>query len=103
TRDDDAARAVACALEMQLAMESVNLQNQSEGLPPVEMGIAVHTGSVVVGNIGSQERTKYGVVGPAVNLTGRIESYTVGGQVLISDATLRDVGDVVSVAGRMEI
>jgi len=103
TRDDDAERAVACALEMQLAMESVNHQNQAEGLPPVEMGIAVHTGSVVVGNIGSQERTKYGVVGPTVNLTGRIESYTVGGQILVSEETLKDVGDVASVSGRMEI
>jgi adenylate cyclase len=103
SRDDDARRAVACAVDMQLAMEAVNRQNQEEGLPPVEMGIAINTGSVVVGNIGSQERTKYGVVGPTVNLTGRIESYTVGGQILISDATLRDVEDVVTVAGRMEI
>jgi adenylate cyclase len=104
SRDDDARRAVACAVDMQLAMEAVNRQNQEEGLPSVEMGIAINTGPVVVGNIGSQERTKYGVVGPTVNLTGRIESYTVGGQVLISDATLRDVGDdVVTLAGRMEI
>jgi class 3 adenylate cyclase len=103
SRDDDARRAVACALDMQLAMDAVNRQNQDEGLPTVEMGIAVHTGPVVVGNIGSQERTKYGVVGPTVNLTGRIESYTVGGQILISDETRREVADVVSVAGRMEV
>jgi len=103
SRDDDARRAVACALDMQLAMEAVNRQNQDEGLPTVEMGIAVHTGPVVVGNIGSQERTKYGVVGPTVNLTGRIESYTVGGQVLISEETRKQVEAVVSVAGRQEV
>ena len=103
SRDDDGRRALACAIEMQLAMEDVNRQNQLEGLPRVEMGIAVHTGPVVVGNIGSQERTKYGVVGPTVNLTGRIESYTVGGQILISDETCREGGEAVSVDGRMEV
>jgi adenylate cyclase len=103
SRDDDALRAVACAIDMQLAMEAVNRQNEADGLPPVEMGIAVHTGPVVVGNIGSQERTKYAVVGPTVNLTGRIESYTVGGQILISDETRRAVGDVVAVSDRLEI
>jgi adenylate cyclase len=103
TRDDDARRALACGIEMQLAMADVNRQNQEEGLPTVEMGIAIHTGPVVVGNIGSQERTKYGVVGPTVNLTGRIESYTVGGQILISDETYRECSDVVTVAGSREV
>jgi class 3 adenylate cyclase len=97
SRDDDARRAVACAVSMQRAMEGVNAQLASEGLPRIEMGIAVHTGNVVVGNIGSQKRTKYGIVGPPVNLTGRIESYTVGGQVLVSEATLQEAGPIVSV------
>jgi class 3 adenylate cyclase len=82
-RGDDARRAVACALAMQKGMERVNRQNREEGLPAVEMGIAVHTGDVVVGNIGSEKRAKYGAVGSHVNLTARIESYTCGGQVLI--------------------
>ena len=73
-RDDDAERAVACAMAMQLAMAGVNAQNRAEGLPEVEMGIGIHTGEVVVGNIGSDKRTKYGVVGSHVNLTNRIES-----------------------------
>jgi adenylate cyclase len=78
-RDDDAERAVACAMAMQLALAGVNAQNRAAGLPEVEMGIGIHTGEVVVGNIGSDRRTKYGVVGSHVNLTARIESYTVGG------------------------
>ena len=53
------------------------------------MGIGIHTGEVVVGNIGSEKRTKYGAVGPSVNLAARIEANTVGGQILISESTHR--------------
>jgi len=93
-REDDAARAVACAVEMQLAMEKVNDQARAEGLPALEMGVGLNTGEVVVGNIGSELRSKYAVVGHHVNLTGRIESFTVGGQILASEYTVDAVGDV---------
>ncbi|MGH8060283.1 MAG: response regulator, partial [Candidatus Entotheonellia bacterium] len=102
-REDHAQRAVACAMAMQLAMTSVNAENRREGLPEVEMGIGVNTGEVVVGNIGSHKRTKYGVVGSHVNLTSRIESYTVGGQILISEATLQEAGPLVSVKAQMQV
>jgi len=102
-RPDDAGRAVACAVEMQAAIQVLNRRNETEGLPRLEMGIAIHTGEVIVGNIGSLRRTKYGVVGSAVNHAGRIESFTVGGQVLISDATLRESGDGVRVGSRLAI
>jgi adenylate cyclase len=102
-REDDAERAVVCGMAMQLAMAGVNAQNRAEGLPEVEMGIGIHTGEVVVGNIGSDKRAKYGVVGSHVNLTARIESYTVGGQVLISEATRREIGPIIKVAGQIEV
>ncbi len=91
--EDHPERAVACALAMQLAMDAVNDTLRAQGLPALEMGIGVHTGEVVVGNIGSQKRAKYGVVGSHVNLTSRIETYTVGGQVLISQSSASEVGD----------
>jgi adenylate cyclase len=100
---DHAQRAVACAVAMQLAMASVNAQNRHDGLPEVEMGIGVNTGEVVVGNIGSHKRAKYGVVGTHVNLTARIESYTVGGQILISETALQEVGSILRIAQQMEI
>jgi len=102
-RPDDAHRAVACAVRMQAALQELNRKNASEGLPRLEMGIAVHTGEVIVGNIGSERRTKYGVVGSAVNHAGRIESFTVGGQVLISEATLRETGETAVVGSRLAI
>jgi adenylate cyclase len=55
----------------------------------------VHTGEVVVGNIGSTKRAKYGLVDSPVNLTSRIESYTVGGQVLVSHTTIAELPDQV--------
>jgi adenylate cyclase len=88
-RPDDPLRAVACAVEMQLAMTSVNERNRRSGYPEVALGVGINTGEVTVGNIGSQKRIKYAVVGRAVNLTARIESYTVGGQIFISESTLR--------------
>ena len=102
-REDDAERAVACAVAMQLAMSSVNAQNSKEDLPEIEMGIGIHTGQVVVGNIGSLERMKYDVIGSQVNLTSRIQSNTVGGQILISEATRQDVGPILKLGKQMEI
>jgi len=86
--EDGAQRAVQCALEMQKAMGGVNEHNQERGWPEIEMGIALHSGEVVVGNIGSTKRSKYAVVGRTVNLTARIESFSVGGQVLVSPALI---------------
>ncbi|ETR65597.1 MAG: hypothetical protein OMM_14002, partial [Candidatus Magnetoglobus multicellularis str. Araruama] len=96
-KDDDAKRSVACALEMQLAMHVVNQKISELGFPELELGIGLNTGEVVVGNIGSRFRTKYGLIGSNVNLTARIESYSIGGQVLISDNTLKACGDILIV------
>jgi len=103
TRDDDAERAVACAIAMQLRMEDINVRHRQAGLPDVEMGIGIHTGEVVVGHIGSQQRTKYGVVGSAMNLTGRIESYTTGGQILISPTTYVETAALLTVSHQMTV
>lgn len=91
--DDHARRAVACAREMQQAMVRVNARNREAGLPEVATGIGINTGEVIVGNIGSEKRSKYGVVGSHVNLASRIESLTAGGQVMISERTRALCGD----------
>ena len=102
-KEDDAQRAVACAVQMQLAMAAVNEQNREDNLPEIEMGIGLHTGPVVVGNIGSSERMKYGVVGSHVNLTSRIQSHTLGGQILVSEVTRREVGAILKIGKQMEV
>ncbi len=84
-----AEEAVAAAIGMQAAMSKVNQWNAKKGYPRLEMGIGLNTGDMIVGNVGSKKRMKYGVVGDQVNLCGRIESYTIGGQVLISPS-MRD-------------
>jgi adenylate cyclase len=85
---DHAERAVACAIAMQNAMAEVNAKLAERSLPPLEMGIGLNTGEVVVGNVGSERRTKYGVIGRHVNLVSRIESFTTGGQILAADSTV---------------
>jgi adenylate cyclase len=102
-RPDDAARAVACAVEMQLAMKQVNEWNRDRGFPPMAMGIGLNWGEVIVGNIGSQRRAKYGVVGRNVNVASRIEQCTVGSQILISESTRERCGDLLRIDGKMEL
>ncbi len=95
--DDHAVRAVACATAMQLGMANVNAETRPLGVRDLEMGIGLHTGDVIVGNIGSMRRAKYAAVGSHVNLVGRIESSTVGGQILAS----RDVVDAARSIARL--
>ena len=76
-------RAITCALKLQTAMETENLAEP--GYPPLHMGIGLHAGEVVVGNIGSESRAKYGIIGSAVNLTHRIQGQAQGGEVVVSE------------------
>jgi class 3 adenylate cyclase/HAMP domain-containing protein len=101
--EDHPARAVACALRMQAAMDELNAENEADGFPRLAMGIGVNTGIVVVGNIGSERRTKYSVVGSDVNFAARMEGFALAGQVLISAATYGKVKDLVEVRNELEV
>ncbi len=102
-RDDDADRAVNCALAMQAAMVDINALNVADGFPAVYTGIAINTGDVIAGNIGSERRSKYGFVGHPMNVTSRIEDVTRGGEILISDSTLTSLKGEFSVGRSEEI
>jgi class 3 adenylate cyclase len=99
---DHAEQAVACGIEIQRAREARNQETRERGWPRLEMGIGVDTGAAVVGNTGSVRRIKYGVVGHVVNSAARIESLTVGGQMLVSEATRAALGDRLVVQGPFE-
>jgi class 3 adenylate cyclase len=95
---DHAERAAASALAMQRAMADLNQEHAERGRPRFEMGIGINTGEAVVGNIGSEQRAKYAVVGAAVNLAARVEGCTVGGQIFLSPATYERLRDIAEVA-----
>ena len=101
--DYHASDAVAAAVAMQKQMKAINEWNRDRNFPILAMGIGINTGEVIVGNIGSEKRTKYGVVGSHVNLCGRIESYTVGGQILISPQTRSMISCDLDVAQELEV
>jgi len=100
---DRAQRAIACAIAMQNAMAEVNEKNRNNGLPELETGIGLHDTEVIVGNIGSSKRIKYSVVGSGVNMASRIESYTVGGQILISESVRKEASGILRIDGQREV
>jgi class 3 adenylate cyclase len=81
---DTAQRCVRCALAMHTAMDLLNRQLAARDLPALHMGIGINSGPVVVGNIGSETRKKYGIVGAAVNTTQRIQEQSAAGEILVS-------------------
>lgn len=89
--ENHAEQAVSCALAMQMAMNRVNRKLRAKGLPELEMGIGLNTGPVIAGNVGSVKRAKYCVVGSPVNLTGRIQAISVGGEILAPDTTIEEL------------
>jgi adenylate cyclase len=102
---DDPERAVACAIEMQNAISEVNAEHKHSKikLPEIAMGIGINTGEVVVGNIGSERRASYGAVGTPINVAYRIESLSVGGQILVSSTTYEKVKNHVKIRGAKEV
>lgn len=85
---DSAYSAVKCALDMIAEVEKWNANRAKLGFKPIEIGIGIHTGNVVAGNVGAENRLNYTVLGANVNLASRLCAAATEKQILISQETL---------------
>jgi len=86
--DEPADKAVACALEMQSALERFNIDRERYGDDQIHIGIGINTGEVVVGSIGSSQTMQYTCIGDAVNVASRLTDMAKADEVVISEYTL---------------
>jgi len=93
--DEDAKSAARCALEMSRRLDVLNEARRARGEEAIEIGIALHSGELVAGAIGSTKRMEYTVIGDTVNLTSRLEGLTkrLGRRVVVSDETAALIGE----------
>lgn len=103
--DDHAWHACAAAIRISQRMAVLNAQWVSEGLEPLQVRIGIHCDAVVVGNIGSQHRMSYTVMGDAVNLTSSLEDINkqYGTQITVSHAIFREVGELLHLRPMNEV
>jgi class 3 adenylate cyclase len=88
---DHADKAILAALEMRKRLEELNSSRMKEGKTPFSHGIGIHTGMVLTGNTGSEDRLSYALIGDTVNLASRIEQLTkaLRCDILVSEETVK--------------
>ena len=89
---DDAVRCVSCALEQVTVLEAFNRRQSELGQPALAIGVGIHTGPLVAGYIGSSKALSYTVIGDTANTSARLCGIALGGQILVSEQTLSQLG-----------
>jgi adenylate cyclase len=89
---DDAARSVQCALEQMRVLGDFNRTRLSRNLPPLAIGIGIHTGPLVAGYIGSSKALSYTVIGDTANTSARLCGIAHPGQIIVSETTYARLG-----------
>lgn len=97
TCHDHLQQALLCAARMQQAMVRINTENARLGLPEVHAGIGINTGEVMVGSFGPDDHREYTAIGDEVNFAARVESFSLRGQVLLSENSYRGARDSIEV------
>ncbi len=90
--EDPTAKCVQCALKMKERLEALNSKWAQEGKPRIQVGYGINTGECIVGNIGSERRMDYTAIGDMVNVTSRIEGESGGGQILVTEDVVKELG-----------
>ncbi|MGB7543656.1 MAG: adenylate/guanylate cyclase domain-containing protein [Burkholderiales bacterium] len=101
--EDDARRALLCAVEMQIAMDDINKDKKHPEMPELYMGIGINTGTVMQGLLGSDLHSEYTVIGREVNLAFRIAAFSLRGQVLISRSNFDRCRDFAETSEPMDV
>jgi len=89
---DDAVRSVECALEQMEVLRAFNTRRRSRDMPPLDIGIGIHSGPVVAGYIGSSKALSYTVIGDTANTSARLCGAAGPGEILVSAATIEQLG-----------
>ncbi len=96
---DDPLRAIKCAIEMQATLSEINTKRRLYGKKPIKIGIGIHTGKCVVGNIGSDMKLEYTAIGDNVNIASHVEGLnkTFNTSILITESTYEKIKQKIEV------